>query len=106
MIDRLPTEILATELVRFCDKDDAFNLMLSCRTVHNATSEHFQKSFKPLSNLINLENPVFYDQCSPYTYNTWIFRKSRECGTKNYYQIPGKYVKNFTRDDMKKSAKL
>lgn len=62
MLDRLPTEILSSELVKFCDKSSTLNLTLTCKSLNQATTSYLYKTYKPAPTLINYDNPVFYDE--------------------------------------------
>lgn len=95
MIDKLPTEILQSELVQYFDKDDAFNLMLTCKTIHKATSNEFEKKYR-LNTLINFDNPMFFNHSYK---DSWMLRKSNYCNSKNYYEKPGSYL--YRKKDIK-----
>ncbi|CCH41483.1 hypothetical protein BN7_1024 [Wickerhamomyces ciferrii] len=61
MIDKLPIEIISTDLVNFCDRSSIHSLTLTCKTLHNATLQRLNK-FRVSPNLINFDNPIFHDE--------------------------------------------
>jgi len=62
MLDKLPTEIISTELVKFCDKSSTLNLTKTCKFLNQATIQHLNKTYKFKPTLINYDNPMFYDE--------------------------------------------
>ncbi|CDR39580.1 CYFA0S03e04962g1_1 [Cyberlindnera fabianii] len=91
MIDKLPTEIISQELLKFIDEKDEYALMLTCKSTHFATKDHFSKTYKPQPSLICFDNPVHHDFHYQHLYRTWAYKKALNCSTDNYYENPGKY---------------
>lgn len=62
MLDKLPTEIVSTDLMKFCDKSSTLNLTLTCKSLNQATTQYLYKTYKPAPTLVNYDNPMFYDE--------------------------------------------
>lgn len=62
MLDKLPNELISSELLRFCDKSSTLSLTLTCKSLSQVTSQHLYKTYRPAPTLINYDNPLFYDE--------------------------------------------